>query len=109
MTYEDPTASQAESSPERIPSREEVISKLHSYCESFEIDLELADAEGVYLLRVRAADNSKLFTYQRKGTFQAESKEIGSAGTTIRSEDLDDGYARTLADYNPATNEWVEQ
>lgn len=98
-----------ETSPERILSREEVLSQIRSRCEGFEIEQDLKDADGIYFLEVRALDNSKRYTYQRKGSFLGESHKIESVGTTIRSEDLDDGYSRTIADYNLTTNEWVEQ
>lgn len=96
----------SETGPERILSREEVLSQLRSRCEKFEVERELEDARGIYLLEVLSADGSKRFAYQRKGSFQGK---IESAGTTIRVEWLDDGYAKTLADYDSATGEWVEQ
>lgn len=99
----------SETGPERILSREEILAQINTRCESFNIERELADADGVYLLEVVASDNSKRYVYQRKGLFPIGAKKIESGGTTIRSEDLDDGYAETLADYDPATNEWIDQ
>ena len=105
MSHEVPTM-ENEPNPERILSREEVLSQLRSRCEKFEVERELADAEGVYLLEVMSEDKTKRFVYQRKGTFGGK---IESAGTTVRSEDMDDGYSRTVADYDPATGEWIDQ
>lgn len=99
-----------ETGPERILSREEVLSQLRSRCENFEIERELGDADDIYLLEVKDSDNSKRYAYQRKGSFMiGASQKIESLGTTIRSEDLDDGYSRTIADYDPKTNEWIDQ
>lgn len=106
MSYEGAPKSENEPTPEHILSREEVLSQLRSRCENFEVERELVDAEGVYLLEVLSTDKTKRYVYQRKGTFTGK---IESAGTTIRSEDMDDGYSRTLADYDPITGEWIDQ
>ena len=106
---ESPKMNPNETSPEHILSREEVLSQIRSRCEGFEIERELEDADGIYLLEVKASDNSKRYTYQRKGSFPGKSHKIESAGTTIRSEDLDDGYSRTIADYDPKMNAWIDQ
>jgi hypothetical protein len=106
MSYEDQKMDVSETGPERILSREEVLSQLRSRCEDFEVERELADAEGVYLLEVMSADKTKRYVYQRKGVFAGK---IESAGTIVRSEDLDDGYSRTLADYDLTTGEWIDQ
>ena len=107
---EGPKINPSETGPERILSQEEVLAQLRSRCESFEIERELEDADGVYLLEVKSSDGSRRYAYQRKGSFMVGgSQKIESLGTTIRSEDLDDGYAQTIADYNPNTNEWVDQ
>jgi hypothetical protein len=106
MSYEDQKMNANETGPERILSREEVLSQLRSRCENFEIERERADAEGVYLLEVMSVDKTKRYVYQRKGIFGGK---IESAGTTVRSEDVDDGYSRTIADYDPVTGEWIDQ
>jgi hypothetical protein len=106
MPYEGVPKAESETNPEHILSREEVLSQLRSRCEKFEVERELADAEGVYLLEVMSEDKTKRFVYQRKGTFGGK---IESAGTTVRSEDMDDGYSRTIADYDPAMGEWKDQ
>lgn len=106
MPYEEVPKVENEQNQERIPSREEIVSELHNRCEEFEVERELADTEGVYLLEVMSSDKSKRYTYQRKGLFTGK---IESAGTTIRSEDMDDGYSRTIADYDPITGNWVDQ
>ncbi len=95
-----------EPNPERILSREEVLSELRSRCEGLEMGRELADADGIYLLEMMSPDKARRYIYQRKGLFAGK---IGSAGTTLRSEDMDDGYSRTIADYDPATGEWIDQ
>ncbi len=106
---EGPKVNPNETGPERILSREEVLSELRSRCEIFEVERELEDAEGIYLLEVKASDGSKRYTYQRKRLLPGEPRGIESVGTTIRVEWLDDGYAKTLADYDPITNEWIDQ
>lgn len=106
MLHEGSKMDASETGPERILSREEILSQLRSRCENFDIERELADVLGVYLLEVLSPDRTKRFVYQRKGTF---GDKIESTGTTIRSEDLDDGFSRTIADYNPITGEWVDQ
>jgi hypothetical protein len=98
-----------EKGPERILSREAILSELHNRCENFEIEREMEDGEGVYLLEVLSADHMKRFTYQRKRLLPREPQGIESAGTTIRVEWLDDGYAKTLADYDPETGKWIDQ
>ena len=98
-----------ETGPERILGREEIIRMVLNWCEKFRIERELADEEGIYLLEVIASDNTKRYTYQRKGSFSGRGGKIESAGTTIRSEDLDDGYSRTLADYDPIADAWIAQ
>lgn len=110
MSYEEgPKVNLSELGPERILSREEVLSQIRSRCEEFEIERELEDADGVYYLEVKAKDNSKRYIYQRRGSFPVDSKKIDSLKTTIISEDLDDGYARTIADYDSKTNKWIDQ
>ena len=99
----------SERGPERILSREEILAKIKSYCEQFTVERELADEAGVYLLEVVAADNSKRYAYQRKRLLPGQPKGVESASTTIWSEDLDDGYSRTLADFDAEKNEWIEQ
>lgn len=99
----------SETGPERILSREEILAQINTRCENFEIERELADADGIYLLEVLNQEKTKRYVYQRKGLFPIGDKKIESGGTTIRSEDLDDGYAETLADYDPTTNKWIDQ
>jgi hypothetical protein len=98
-----------ETGPERVLSREEVLSQIRNRCENFEVEQELGDADGIYLLEVKASDNSKRYRYQRKGTFPVGTRNIGALKTTLISEDLDDGYARTIADYDPETDAWMDQ
>lgn len=98
-----------ETSPERILSREEILSQIRSWCENFEMERELVDADGIYLLEVKASDNSRRYVYQRRKLLPGQPQGVESAGTTIRSEDLDDGYSRTLADYDPQTDTWIDQ
>jgi len=95
-----------ESNPEKILSREEVMAQLKSRCEGMEVERELSDADGVYLLEMMSSNEGRRYVYQRKGTFAGK---IESGSTTIRSEDLDDGYSRTIADYDPETGEWIDQ
>lgn len=95
-----------EAGPERILSREEILSQLQGRCEKFDVERELSDADGIYLLEVMTKDGTKRYTYQRKGAFDGK---IESAGTTVRLEWMDDGFSKTLADFDPATGEWVEQ
>ena len=99
----------SEMGPERIPSKEEVLSQIRSRCESFEIESELSDANGVYYLEAKASDNSKRYIYQREGTFQGNSKPNSALKTTLILEDLDDSYSRCIADYDSETGEWIEQ
>jgi hypothetical protein len=106
MPYENISRVENEPNPERVLSREEVLSQLRSRCEGLKIERELADENGVYLLEMISPDNAKRYVYQRKGLFIGK---IESAGTTIRSEDLDDGFSRTIADYDPMTGEWIDQ
>ncbi|MGC9610849.1 MAG: hypothetical protein ABSE68_01355 [Minisyncoccia bacterium] len=94
---------------ERILSREEILSQLGSRCEILKIERELADAEGIYLLEIINKENTKRYVYQRKGSFMGSSGKIESSGTTIRSEDLDDDFSKTIADYDSETNEWMDQ
>lgn len=109
MSYEQVPKIESESNPERILPREEVLRQLRSRCEDFAIERELADAEGVYLLEVISSDNTKRYVYQRKGSFPGKVQKIESTGTTIRSEDMEDGYSRTIADYDETTGEWIDQ
>ncbi len=98
-----------ETGPERILSREEILSEIRSWCENFEIERELADTEGIYLLEGIDSENSKRYIYQRKGSFPVGVKKIDALKTTIIEEYLDDSYASTVADYDPETNRWVHQ
>jgi hypothetical protein len=98
-----------ETGPERFPSREEILSELRRWCESFEEERELTDERGVYLLEVVSLDKSKRFAFQRERRLPGQPQGIESSGTTIRSEDLDDGYSITLADYDPETGKWIDQ
>jgi hypothetical protein len=100
----------AEEGPERILSREAVLAKLREYCDSFKIDRELADQDGVYILEVVSDDGMKMYTYQRKGTFPGnKGRDIVSARTVIRVDDLDGSfYSSTLADYNSKEGVWTK-
>lgn len=98
-----------EGDKERISSREEILSQLGSRCEILKIERELSDEEGIYLLEVINKENTKRYTYQRMRLLPGQPRGIESSGTTIRSEDLDDGYSRTIADYDSETNEWTDQ
>lgn len=97
-----------ETGPERILSREEVLSQLQSRCESFTIEQELGNDDGVYFLEVLSSDNTRRYTYQRKGSFSKDSLVVESAGTIIYSEDLDDGRSRVIADYDLITESWID-
>ncbi len=98
-----------ERGPERILSREEILSQIRSRCEGFEIEQELEDADGIYFMEAKATDNSKRYTYQRKGSFPVGSQRSDSRNTILSSEDLDDGYSRIVVDYDPERNEWIDQ
>lgn len=106
---EESAFSRGEGGPERILSRDEIIAEISKHCESFEPERELSDEQGIYLLEVKATDGSRRYTYQRKRLLPDAPQGIESSGTTLRSEDLDDGYSRTIADFNPNTGEWVGQ
>jgi len=115
MPHEGIPTIDAEPNPERVLSREKILEELlmrmmisHEKFQ-FRVEREMSDAEGVCFLEVLSPDKGKRYTYQRKGSFEGRGQKIESSGTTIRSEDLDDGYSRTLADYNPDTGEWVDQ
>lgn len=97
-----------ETSPERILSREEILIELHKRCESFDIVLEKSDEQGIYILDVKAVDGV-IYAYQRKRPLPGQPQGMESAGTTIRVEWADGSYAKTLADYDPISNKWVEQ
>lgn len=100
----------AEAGPEKILSREAVFAKLREYCDSFKVDRELSDQDGVYILEVVSDHGKKMYTYQRKGTFPGtKGRDIASAGTSIRVDDLDGSFfSETLADYNPKEDSWTK-
>jgi len=89
--------------------REEILGAIRNHCENFEIERELSNAEGLYFLQVQNTEKTKRYFYQRKGSFSKDTEVIDSATTTLFSEDLDDGYSRVLADYDPKTGEWTRQ
>ncbi|TSA44513.1 hypothetical protein D4R51_03725 [bacterium] len=102
-------ASESEGKKERIFSREEILSQLGSRCEILKIERELEDEKGIYLLEVINKENTKRFIYQRERLLPGQPRGIESSGTTIRSEDLDDGFSKTIADYNPELDKWIDQ
>ncbi len=111
MSHENIHEREVESNPERSLSRDEILAELslsHSI-EKLNIERELSDVDGVYLLEVLYPEQGKRVVYQRKGSFEGKGSKIESSRTTIRVEDLDDGYSRTIADYDPIKGEWVNQ
>jgi hypothetical protein len=115
MAYEEFPKTEHEPNPERVFSREEILEEIllqvlkrHEKFQ-FKIERELRNAEGIYLLEALDPKAGKRYTYQRKGSFEGRGQKIESSETTIRSEDLDDGYSRTLAGYDPTTDRWKEQ
>jgi hypothetical protein len=115
MSYKEIPNAENESNPERALSREQIMEELlvriMSSHEKFQIKVEreLSNAEGIYLLEVLSPDTGRRYVYQRKGSFEGSGQKIESSGTTIRSEDLDDGYSRTIADYDPIAGRWINQ
>ncbi len=105
-----PRRAESEPNPERALSREEILSELHRRCENFTPERELADSDGIYLLEVVSSDGAKRYTYQRARLLPAlPGHDVESTTTAIRSEDSDDGYSRTLADYDPKRGIWIDQ
>lgn len=101
-----------EGSPERIPSREEVLVEIRKRCQEAEVFNELSDEEGIYVLEARmAGEASGEFTdyvYQRKGVFPGG---YGAASTVLERIDCVDGEpcgGEIVAEYNSATGEWTE-
>ncbi len=72
---------------------------------------ELSDVDGLYLLEMtipgKKEGETKVFTYQRKGTFP---NGVDSSASVINRTDLDAmgevDWSEIIAELNPATNEW---
>lgn len=102
---------EAEIGPERILPREAVLAKLREYCDSFRIERELSDENGIYLLEVFSNESGNtMYAYQRAGTFPGNNgMNITSAGTSVRVEFLDwSSYPETLSDYDSFKDTWTK-
>ncbi len=111
---EDPQLHRGEIGPERIPSREEILSLLRSRCGDIEVAKERSDERGIYLLEAQGMDKKSgeltLYTYQRKGNFQGpnatdvtviEAVYFGTDGVPCGGD--------TIAEIDSETNEWVDK
>ncbi|MDP1689019.1 MAG: hypothetical protein Q8L47_02725 [bacterium] len=98
-----------EANPEKILSREEILLELRNRCENFDVIAEREDKDGIYFLKIKTSNKKIFFVYQRERSLAGEPQGMESARTTIRMEWADDSYAKTLADYNPFADKWVDQ
>lgn len=94
-----------------IFSRERIIEELARFAEGATFLRELSDADGLYLFEMtipgKKEGETVVFTYQRKGTFP---NSVSSSASTINRSDVDAtggvDWSETIAELNPATNEW---
>jgi len=107
MVTEGPQDNATERGFESILTREQVLSKLSTYCENPTILKELRDKDGIYLLEVRGTRKVERdiaeYIYQRKGTFPNGSDSLV---TSIMVVD-DGGWAENIAEYDSVTRKWV--
>jgi hypothetical protein len=93
-----------------ILTREAILEAVAQHIERYEIERELSDAEGIYLLEARAAGEKAgefvEYRYQRKGIFGRNQ----AAQTTLQVAYYQGGVpigGKTVADYDEQSKTWV--
>ncbi|MFA5877159.1 MAG: hypothetical protein WC880_02220 [Candidatus Paceibacterota bacterium] len=109
MVTEGPQDNVTERGFENILTREQVLSKISTYCENLKITKELRDKDGIYLLEVtgirKVEGDSAEYIYQRKGTFsKGNSSEVTSIMVIPQS-----GWPEIVSEYDAVTKKWTTQ
>jgi hypothetical protein len=101
-----------EKSPERIPTKDEVMEVISRFAENSIVVRELSDEQGLYLLEVKVEGKepgeTTQYEYIRKGRYPDGNM---SAATVIHIVYYQNGMpigGHNVADYNHETGEWIE-
>jgi len=102
-----------EKGPERILTKEEVVEKIKTFAENYEIRRELSDENGLYLFEVTLPDPETggvmEYMYLRKGENPSKNR---TSETTIYKNKFDlDGMpvgGDNVASYDEATGSWKD-
>jgi hypothetical protein len=100
-----------EKSPERIPTKVEVMEIISRFVENPTISRELSDAQGLYLLEaeIKGQEQGEIIEYQymRKGMHgKNQARETGICVTSYK-----DGvpeHSEMVLVYNPESNQWKD-
>ncbi len=100
----------AERSPERILTSEEVLEALSQYAEGFTLGRELSDEKGVYLREVSVAGPAEgevtEYQYMRRGAHPNQNQMDQTALHVIYYQDGIPVGSERLAIYSEETGEW---
>ncbi len=100
-----------ESSPERIPSKNEVLIFISRFVENPTVTRELSDSKGLYLLEVqtKGTEQGEIVEYQymRKGRFgMNQARETGICVTSYKNSTPE--HSDMIAVYNSERGEWID-
>lgn len=107
MVTEGPRDNATERGFENILTREQILSKISTYCENPTTIKELSDKDGIYLLEAKGIRKIEKdvaeYIYQRKGTFPNGSDSLVTSIMVVDNE----GWAESIAEYDSVTRKWV--
>ncbi len=99
-----------EKSPEKIPTKQEVLDVISRFVENPTIVIELADERGLYSLEVKVEGKKPgetiQYEYLRKGSFPNGYKSTSTVIHVVYREDGKVVWGENVADYNYETGEW---
>jgi len=109
MATEGPRDNAVETGFENILTREEVVSKISTYCENPTIIKELSDKDGIYLLETKGIRKIEKdvaeYIYQRKGDFPNGSKSSVTSIMVVPQL----GWPEIVSEYDAVTKKWIIQ
>ncbi|TSC60222.1 MAG: hypothetical protein LiPW15_100 [Parcubacteria group bacterium LiPW_15] len=98
---------------EHIPSREEILGQIGKRSKRAEFLREFKDEDGINFLEAREpgekTGESILYVYIRAGRFENSLSKTTTLQKVFIEENGDCRGGETIADYDNATGEWVEE
>jgi hypothetical protein len=102
-------ANPAETGPERIHTKEEILSLIKRWCENLDTVQTKEDDEGIYELRMNgpeiAPGEFNQYIYSRKGTFGKDQAAKTTIEVVYYLDDQPVG-GDSLVNYNPLSDTW---
>lgn len=102
-----------EKSPEKIPTKNEVLEVISRFAENITFVRELSDSQGLYLLEEKV-EGEKLgesieYMYIRKGKFPNRNESLETTIFVTYYEDDIPITGYNVANYNSVTGEWKDE